>query len=84
LVGSLSWRNNEVKSVKDLVAQANSRVDTVTAQEAMPLLADPNTVFADLRDSSELMRDGKIPSFAPIPANAAYLSVYFPRNGRIG
>jgi hypothetical protein len=73
-----------MKSVKDLVAQANSRVDTVTAQEAMPLLADPNTVFAGLRDSSELMRDGKIPSFTLVPANAAYLSVYFRRNGRNG
>lgn len=73
-----------MKSVKDLVAQANSRVDTVTAQEAMPLLADPNTVFADLRDSPELMRDGKISSFALVPANTTYLSVYFPRNGRIG
>ena len=41
----------------------------------MPLLADPNTVFADLRDSSELMRDGKIPGFALVPANAAYFCV---------
>ena len=27
---------------------------------------------------------GKIPGFALVPANAPYLSVYFPRNGRIG
>ena len=50
-----------MKSVKELVAQANSRVKTVSTQEAALLLKDPNTVFVDLRDSSELQRDGKIP-----------------------
>lgn len=50
-----------MKSAKELVAQANSRVKTVSAQEAAPLLTDANTVFVDLRDSSELQRDGKIP-----------------------
>ena len=34
---------------------------TVTAQEAIALLDDPETVFVDLRDSAELSRDGKIP-----------------------
>jgi rhodanese-related sulfurtransferase len=50
-----------MKSAKDLVAQANSRVKTVPVQEAMTLLNDPDTVFVDLRDTSELQRDGKIP-----------------------
>ena len=50
-----------MKSAKELVAQANSRVKTVSAQEAMSLLNDSDTVFVDLRDSSELQRDGKIP-----------------------
>jgi rhodanese-related sulfurtransferase len=50
-----------MKSAKELVADANSRVKTVTVQEAMPLLNDSDTVFVDLRDSSELLRDGKIP-----------------------
>ena len=50
-----------MKSAKDLVAQANSRVKTVSAQEATQLLEDADTVFVDLRDSSELQRDGKIP-----------------------
>jgi rhodanese-related sulfurtransferase len=50
-----------MQSAKELVAQANSRVKTVTAQEAITLLDDPETVFVDLRDSSELSRDGKIP-----------------------
>lgn len=50
-----------MKSAKELVTQANSRVKTVSAQDAMSLLKDSDTVFVDLRDSSELQRDGKIP-----------------------
>lgn len=50
-----------MKSAKELVAQANARVKTVSPQEAMSLLEDTETVFVDLRDSSELQRDGKIP-----------------------
>lgn len=50
-----------MKSAKELVTQANSRVKTVSVQEAAALMKDPNTVFVDLRDSAELLRDGKIP-----------------------
>lgn len=50
-----------MKSAKEMVAQASSRVKTVSAQEAMSLLKDSDTVFVDLRDSSELKREGKIP-----------------------
>ncbi|HET9304601.1 MAG TPA: rhodanese-like domain-containing protein [Candidatus Sulfotelmatobacter sp.] len=50
-----------MKSAKELVAEANSRVTTVTVQDAIGLVNDPETVFVDLRDSSELQRDGKIP-----------------------
>jgi rhodanese-related sulfurtransferase len=50
-----------MKSAKELVAQANSHVKTIPLQDAMALLNDPDTVFVDLRDSSELLSDGKIP-----------------------
>jgi len=50
-----------MKSAKELVTQASSGVKTVSAQEAMGMLNEPETVFVDLRDSSELQRDGKIP-----------------------
>jgi rhodanese-related sulfurtransferase len=50
-----------MKSAKELVAQANSRVKTLSAADAARLLNDSNTVFVDLRDSAELQRDGKIP-----------------------
>jgi rhodanese-related sulfurtransferase len=50
-----------MKSAKELVAEANARVKTISAQEAIALLKDPDTVFVDVRDSAELQRDGKIP-----------------------
>lgn len=50
-----------MKSAKELVAEANARVKTVSAQEAAALLKDPDTAFVDVRDSAELQREGKIP-----------------------
>jgi rhodanese-related sulfurtransferase len=50
-----------MKSVKELLEQANSRVTTVSVQEALRLANDPATRFVDLRDSAELLRTGKIP-----------------------
>ena len=50
-----------MKSAKELVANANARVKTITAADAKPLVSDDNTVFVDLRDSAELQREGKIP-----------------------
>jgi rhodanese-related sulfurtransferase len=50
-----------MKSAKELVAHANSRVKTVSAGDAMTLLGDADTVFVDLRDTSEVQKDGKIP-----------------------
>ena len=50
-----------MKSAKELVAQANSRVKTISAQDAALHLNDARTVFVDLRDSAELLKEGKIP-----------------------
>jgi len=50
-----------VKSAKELVTQANLRIDTMSVKEAMTLLNDPNTVFIDLRDSAEIKEEGRIP-----------------------
>lgn len=55
-----------MKSAKELVAQANARVKTIAVEEAMALLHDPGCVFVDLRDSSELGTDGKIPGAVPV------------------
>jgi rhodanese-related sulfurtransferase len=51
-----------MKSVKDLVAEANAKITTVQPQDAIKLVNDPNVVFVDLRDSAELQREGKVPN----------------------
>ena len=50
-----------MKSAKELVAEANTRVKTIAPAEAQALLKDADIVFVDLRDSAELQREGKIP-----------------------
>ena len=50
-----------MKGWRQLVDEAKEQVETVSAQEALELLKDPDTVFVDVRDSAELQRDGKIP-----------------------
>ena len=46
---------------RQLVDEAKQEVETVSAQEALELLKDPDTAFVDVRDSAELQREGKIP-----------------------
>ena len=50
-----------MKSVGQLIAEANQRVRTVQAEDAVSMLDNTEMVFIDLRDSAELERDGKIP-----------------------
>lgn len=50
-----------MKSAMDLVAEANTRVKTISPAEAQSLVNASDTIFVDLRDSAELRRDGKIP-----------------------
>ena len=50
-----------MKSVKELVADANTRIKTLQAPEAKALLRDPGVAFVDIRDSAELQKEGKIP-----------------------
>ncbi len=50
-----------MKNVKQLIEEANLRIETVSVAEAFVLLNDAGAAFIDLRDSAELQRDGKIP-----------------------
>ena len=50
-----------MQSVRQLVAEANSRVNTLSVEKAIVLLDDANTAFIDVRDDSEVARDGIIP-----------------------
>ena len=49
------------KGVKQLVAEANAEIETVSQQDAQKLLDDDGIVFVDIRDVRELERDGMIP-----------------------
>ena len=46
---------------KDLVAEAEQRIETITAEAALASFDSPAVVFVDLRDVRELKREGKIP-----------------------
>ena len=51
-----------MKHVKDMVAEANSVIEKLTAEEAIKLHSDPSVLFVDLRDIRELQREGYIPN----------------------
>jgi len=46
---------------KELLAQANAAIETLTPAQALALHGDDNVVFVDIRDVRELQREGKIP-----------------------
>ena len=56
-----------IKSVKELVSEANEVVQTITASEAARVLKNDKYVFVDLRDFRELRREGKIPGSFSCP-----------------
>jgi rhodanese-related sulfurtransferase len=55
------------KGVKELVAEANAEIETITAAQAVKLKDDPNVVIVDLRDIRELTREGRVPGALHAP-----------------
>ncbi|WP_428926382.1 rhodanese-like domain-containing protein [Marinibacterium sp. SX1] len=49
------------KGYKDLLAEANARIETLPTAAAIARHGDPEVVFVDLRDRRELEREGRIP-----------------------
>lgn len=49
------------KGYKALLAEAESRIETLTPEQALPLHGDDGIVLVDLRDPRELEREGRIP-----------------------
>src|SRR5579885_671355 len=49
------------KGVKELCAEAEKEIQTITPQEAIKLKDDPSVVLVDLRDIRELQREGRVP-----------------------
>ena len=55
------------KSAKDLVAEANRSVETLSGAEAAKLVGDANVVFVDIRESDELQKTGTLKGAVHVP-----------------
>lgn len=55
------------KRLQDLLDEANAAVTAITAYEAKEILAAGDSVFVDLREESELQRNGVIPGSVHVP-----------------
>jgi rhodanese-related sulfurtransferase len=49
------------KGYKQLVAEANAEIETLSVADAIALLGHPDVVFVDLRDPREMQREGRMP-----------------------
>jgi rhodanese-related sulfurtransferase len=54
------------KSVQQMLAEANSEIETLDVDEARALLGHPDVTFVDLRDPREAWREGGIPGAVPV------------------
>jgi rhodanese-related sulfurtransferase len=50
------------KGYKQLIAEAREQIRTISIEEAVAKLDDPNVLFVDIRDVRELEREGMIPN----------------------
>ena len=55
------------KGFKQLLAEANAAIETVSVQDAMKLANDPSVQFVDIRDANELAAGGTIPGAVHAP-----------------
>lgn len=49
------------KGFRQMLAEAEAEIETLTAPDAVGLHGDPAVVFVDLRDPREVEREGRIP-----------------------
>ena len=57
----------EQKSAKELVAEANRQIETLSGEDAVKLAGDPNVVFVDVREGEELQKTGRLQGAAHVP-----------------
>ena len=55
------------KSAKQMIAEANKDINTITVDDARKIIDSPDHVIVDLRDIRELQRSGKIPGAFSCP-----------------
>jgi rhodanese-related sulfurtransferase len=58
---------NITTGVRQLVEAANAQIESISAEDAMTLVEDPDVQIVDLRDVRELKREGKIPGSLHVP-----------------
>lgn len=56
-----------MRGFKAMMANANAVIETVSVQEALPLVGDPDVVFVDVREAAELQRGGTIAGAVHVP-----------------
>jgi rhodanese-related sulfurtransferase len=48
------------RGFKQLLAEANAQIETVSVRDALTLVGDPDTVFVDIRHSDERDKSGSV------------------------
>ena len=56
-----------IKRVRDLIAEAETKIETLTVQQALMDKDSPDVELVDLRDIRELWREGAIPGAIHVP-----------------
>ena len=56
-----------IKRVSDLIAEAETKIETLTVQQALMDKDSPDVELVDLRDIRELWREGTIPGAIHVP-----------------
>ncbi len=59
--------SKKIKGIRQLVAEAEEVIDTLTLEEARELHGSEDAVFVDIRDVRELSRGGKVPGAVHAP-----------------
>jgi rhodanese-related sulfurtransferase len=55
------------KGYKQLLAEANAEIETLSVSQAIGLIGRPEVVFVDLRDPREIAREGAMPGAFACP-----------------
>ena len=55
------------KGIKQLVAEAEAEIETLSAEDAIALIDDPGVELVDIRDIRELWREGAVPGARHVP-----------------
>jgi len=56
-----------IKSVKELIAEAEAEIETLSVAQALAAKDDPEVQLVDIRDIRELWREGAVPGALHVP-----------------